>query len=68
MASDRSVIRRSQRHFFEVDKERPIQVQVYLVTKSLMLIMMMAFMGFFFLVLSKFHLGRKILLKVEIII
>ena len=68
MGSDRSVIIRSQRHFFEVDKERPVQVQVYMVTKSLLLIIMMVFMGLIFMLLSKSRLGRRILLKVITII
>ncbi|KAJ9586613.1 hypothetical protein L9F63_019806 [Diploptera punctata] len=63
MGSDRSVIIRSQRHFYEVDKERPVQVHVYMVTKSLLKIMMLVFMGLIFLLLAKFRFGRSILLK-----
>ncbi|PSN56748.1 hypothetical protein C0J52_00071 [Blattella germanica] len=63
MGSDRSVIIRSQRHFFEIDKERPAQVQVYMVVKSFIAVAALALFGFVFLMLARFQFGRNILLK-----
>lgn len=61
--SDRSVVMRSQRHFFENDKQRPIQMQAYVAFRSFLAIIAISIVGGIFLLLSKFKLGRKLLLK-----
>jgi len=61
--SDRSVMLRSQRYFFEHEKVRPAQIQSYAIFKSLFAVMVVGIFGLVFLLLSKFSFGRKLLLK-----
>jgi len=61
--SDRSVMLRSQRYFFEHEKVRPAQIQSYMIIKSLFAVIAVGIFGLVFLLLSKFRFGRKLLLK-----
>ncbi|XP_067007405.2 saccharopine dehydrogenase-like oxidoreductase [Anabrus simplex] len=61
--SDRSVIQRSQRYFYEKEKQRPAQIQAYVAFKSFLAIIAISIVGTVLLVLSKFNFGRKLLLK-----
>ncbi|KDR12595.1 saccharopine dehydrogenase-like oxidoreductase [Zootermopsis nevadensis] len=61
--SDRSVMLRSQRYFFEHEKLRPVQVQTYLLIKSVFSVFALGILGLIFVVLSKFQCGRNLLLK-----
>jgi hypothetical protein len=63
--SDRSVMLRSQRYFFEHEKVRPAQIQTYIIFKSLFAVIVVGIFGLVFLLLSKFRFGRKLLLKVS---
>nr|XP_023023860.1 saccharopine dehydrogenase-like oxidoreductase [Leptinotarsa decemlineata] len=60
--SDRSVMTRTQRYFYENESKRPIQVNTYFVVKSIFLIILFAIGGAIFSILSKFECGRKLLL------
>lgn len=62
--SDRSVVKRSQRYFFENEKLRPIQANTYLVFPSIFFAFFVVLFSAVFLAFSKFQLGRKLLLKV----
>ncbi|XP_018580216.1 saccharopine dehydrogenase-like oxidoreductase [Anoplophora glabripennis] len=61
--SDRSVIKRSQLYFYEVDQRRPVQVGTYFVVKSLMGLILLAIFGTIFSLFTKFSFGRKLLLN-----
>ncbi|XP_063242400.1 saccharopine dehydrogenase-like oxidoreductase [Bacillus rossius redtenbacheri] len=61
--SDRSVVMRSQRHFFEQDKQRPVQAQAYVAFHSLLAVVGVVLVGGVIGVLSRSNLGRKLLLK-----
>lgn len=63
--SDRSVVLRSQRFFFEQEKKRPIQLQAYLKLGSLFYVAVLAFLGALFALLARFQCGRYLLLKVS---
>ncbi|KAJ9575651.1 hypothetical protein L9F63_007480, partial [Diploptera punctata] len=63
VGTERSIIMRSQRHMFEINNERPVQVQVYMVMKSLLSIMLLVFTGILFSILVRFQVGRDIMLK-----
>lgn len=67
LGSDRSVIRRSQYHFYQQDKERPTQVATYVTFPSIIHVMVVLIVAGIFAVLTKFGLGRKLLLQVGII-
>ena len=62
--SDRSVVLRSQRFFYENDHKRPIQMQAYLTVKSCLVLLVLAFFGGLFSLLSRFQFGRQLLLRV----
>ncbi|XP_017775845.1 PREDICTED: saccharopine dehydrogenase-like oxidoreductase [Nicrophorus vespilloides] len=62
MGSDRSVVRRSQRYFYEHEKKRPVQINTYFCVDSILTVVGMAILGLVFSVLCKFELGRKWLL------
>lgn len=64
MASDRSVVMRSQRILYEKEKMRPAQFQVYFGMSRARAIMAMLF-GIFFYVMTMFAFTRKLLLKVQ---
>ncbi|KAK7792581.1 hypothetical protein R5R35_008674 [Gryllus longicercus] len=61
--SDRSVILRSQRHFFDKNNQRPAQVQSYVAFRSLFAVAVVALVGAVFAVLARFRCGRSLLLK-----
>lgn len=61
--SDRSVVLRSQRYFFEQEKLRPAQVQTYMIIKSILTLFAVGVLGLIFVLLSKFQFGRNLLLK-----
>lgn len=61
--SDKSVVMRSQRHFYENENKRPIQMKEYMAFDSIIYLMSFLYIGAIFLVLSKFSLGRKLLRK-----
>lgn len=63
MGSDRSVVMRSQRHFYEEDKKRPIQMQAYVSFDTFLTLSATLMVGFIFGVLAKFEFGRKLLLN-----
>lgn len=60
--ADRSVIKRSQLHFYEVDQTRPVQVGTYFVIKSFIALILLAIFGTIFSLFTKFSFGRKLLL------
>lgn len=61
--SDRSVALRTQRFLYEREKKRPVQVQTYITFESFFQVMMVALIGGVFSLLTKFELGRNLLLK-----
>jgi hypothetical protein len=63
--SDRSVMLRSQRYFFEHEKVRPAQIQSYIVFKSFLSMLVVGIFAVVFVVLAKFRFGRRLLLKVS---
>ncbi|XP_047116308.1 saccharopine dehydrogenase-like oxidoreductase isoform X1 [Schistocerca piceifrons] len=60
--SDRTVVYRSQRHFYEHDKKRPIQFEAYAVFPSLIVSFLVIMVAFVFGILTRFKLGVKLLL------
>ncbi|XP_014219458.1 saccharopine dehydrogenase-like oxidoreductase isoform X2 [Copidosoma floridanum] len=61
--SDRSVVLRSQRFFYEKYKQRPVQIQTYITFKTFFQFVMTAVVGGIFLTLSRYSFGRGLLLK-----
>lgn len=61
--SDRSVVYRSQRYFFENEKKRPIQMHAYVKFNSLFYALMTSFVAVMFFIMTKFKFGRKLLLN-----
>jgi len=61
--SDRSVVMRSQRIMFENDKKRPIQMRAYVGFRSLIATVLVAFFAVIFGIMTRFSLGRSLLLK-----
>ncbi|KFB46018.1 AGAP002652-PA-like protein [Anopheles sinensis] len=61
--SDRSVVMRSQRHFYDVEKKRPIQMKAYIAFESLLHVLGVALVAIIFSILSRFKFGRQLLLK-----
>lgn len=64
--SDRSVVMRSQRYFFENEKKRPIQMTAYVVCSSLIAAILMVLAATVFGILASFKAGRTLLEKVWI--
>lgn len=62
--SDRSVVLRSQRYFYENEKKRPVQFNAYIVAGSFINVFVLAILGSIFALLTKFEFGRNLLLKV----
>lgn len=60
--SDRSVVMRSQRHFFDKDKQRPVQMRAYVAFDALSHVFGVVFVGIIFGIMAKFSFGRKLLL------
>lgn len=63
LGSDRSVVLRTQRYFYEHEKKRPVQVHTYFCPPSLLAIIAMVILGGVFALLSKFEFGRNLLLN-----
>lgn len=61
--ADRSVIKRTQKYFYEVLKKRPIQVDTLLVLKETRNVVLTTLIANIFLILSKFQCGKKLLLN-----
>ncbi|KAG7198229.1 hypothetical protein KM043_005636 [Ampulex compressa] len=61
--SDRAVIIRTQRFFYENYKQRPVQSQVYISFNSFFGLLKTALVAMVFGILAKFECGRKLLLK-----
>lgn len=61
-SADHSVIRRTQKYFYEVEKKRPIQVDSFLVLKLRRYMFLMGLSAKMFAFLSKYEYGRKLLL------
>ncbi|KAJ3666450.1 hypothetical protein Zmor_001892 [Zophobas morio] len=61
--TDRSVVLRTQRYFYERHSRRPIQMDSYFAVKSFLGVLLMIFGGLIILLMSKFSFGRKLLLK-----
>lgn len=62
LGSDRSVVMRSQRHFFDKDKKRPVQMRAYIAFDSIFHVLAVILVAAIFGIMSKFSLGRKLLL------
>lgn len=65
LGSDKSVITRTQRFFFDFYKQRPVQVATFYVAPSFFAIIAMALFGLVFKLLTSFEWGRSLLLKVS---
>lgn len=65
LGADKSVMQRSQRFLYEVEKKRPAQVQAYIAMPSLLSALGTVLIGAVFMILCQFECGRKILLKVS---
>ncbi|RZC41634.1 saccharopine dehydrogenase-like [Asbolus verrucosus] len=61
--SDRSVVRRSQRCFYETDAKRPVQIETYFMVDSFFRVIMLIIFGAIFSLLARFQFGRNLLLK-----
>lgn len=61
--SDRSVVMRSQRHFFDVDKKRPVQMRAYVGFDSVVHMMGVILVAMIFGILTRFAFGRRLLLN-----
>ncbi|OXA64880.1 saccharopine dehydrogenase-like oxidoreductase [Folsomia candida] len=59
--SDRSVVMRSQRHFFHQERQHPVQMQAYLKQKSLFEMMCLVIGGMIFGVFVQFKIGKYLL-------
>ncbi|GBM97113.1 Saccharopine dehydrogenase-like oxidoreductase [Araneus ventricosus] len=63
IGSDRSVVMRSQMYNYQFKNERPVQVQTYMRSKSLIAAIATLVMGAIFMFMTKFALGRDLLEK-----
>lgn len=61
--SDRSVVMRSQRYFYDHDKKRPIQMKAYVNFERFVEMVAVIFFGALFATMARFNLGRQLLLK-----
>lgn len=61
--SDRSVVMRSQRYFYDNDKKRPIQMKAYVTFASFLEVLGVILVGAMFALLTRHKLGRLLLLK-----
>ncbi|KAL3286801.1 hypothetical protein HHI36_001294 [Cryptolaemus montrouzieri] len=62
-ASDRSVMERTQRFFYQEKNRRPIQIYTYLLVKNFVNIILLGLTGLIFTILARFKLGLNLLLK-----
>lgn len=60
--ADPSVMKRTQRYFYDNDNKRPIQINCYVVFKSVIHIILLLIMAALIFLLSKFQYGCKLLL------
>lgn len=60
---EKSVAIRSQRYFYDQEKKRPVQLHSYMTVPSLIMGVAIAIFGFVFVMLTKFHFGRYLLLN-----
>lgn len=63
MGSDRSVVMRSQRYFYETEEKRPVQMRAYFTTPTLIHSFIVMLVGVVFGFMTKFCLGRSLLLR-----
>lgn len=63
LGSDRSVVMRSQRFLYETEGKRPVQMRPYFATPSLVHSFLIMLVGLVFGILTRFCLGRKMLLR-----
>lgn len=61
--SDRSVVMRSQRFFYDNDKKRPVQMKAYVSFTTLFEVLAVIVIGAVFGIMTRFKLGRQLLLK-----
>ncbi|XP_053681527.1 saccharopine dehydrogenase-like oxidoreductase [Sabethes cyaneus] len=61
--SDRSVVLRSQRYFYDNDKKRPVQMKAYVAFQSFIEVLGVLLVGAVFAIMTRFKLGRQLLLK-----
>lgn len=61
--SDRSVVMRSQRYFYENDKKRPAQMKAYITFGSIIDVIVVILVGAIFALLARSKLGRQLLLR-----
>ncbi|KAJ3664650.1 hypothetical protein Zmor_000202 [Zophobas morio] len=61
--ADRSVVKRSQRFFYEQAKKRPIQIEVYFILKSFLTIPILATSSLIVQTLAQHQRGRELLLE-----
>lgn len=63
LGSDRSVAMRSQRHFYDHEKQRPVQLATYAAIGSIFNVILLAIFGGIFGILARLAVGRKLLLN-----
>lgn len=61
--SDRSVVMRSQRFLYEQERKRPVQMHAYVTFRSYLTASIVALFAVVFGMMTKFSLGRRLLLK-----
>ncbi|XP_065072442.1 saccharopine dehydrogenase-like oxidoreductase [Ochlerotatus camptorhynchus] len=61
--SDRSVVMRSQRYFYDNDKKRPVQMKAYVTFATLFEVLAVILVAAVFGIMTRFKLGRQLLLK-----
>lgn len=60
--SDRSIVQRTQRYFYDNDKKRPIQIHAYFGLQNIFQVISIFIVGAIFTLLTKFQFGQKLLL------
>ncbi|XP_073401226.1 saccharopine dehydrogenase-like oxidoreductase [Dendrobates tinctorius] len=63
IGSDASVVKRTQRYLYENLQETPVQYAAYVAVGGIASVLKLMFAGFFFLLITKFSFGRKLLIK-----
>ncbi|XP_069625413.1 saccharopine dehydrogenase-like oxidoreductase [Ranitomeya imitator] len=63
LGSDASVVKRTQRYLYENLQETPVQYAAYAAVGGIASVIKLMFAGFFFLLITKFSFGRKLLIK-----
>lgn len=61
--SDKSVMIRSQYHYYEKEKQRPVQINTFVAFRSLIALVAVALVGAVFSLLTRWRCGRSLLLK-----